>query len=247
MRLAFLFSGLVVAVAGCGQKFRPMDYPSPEMLLSVSEDLYRRGKCGNAQVGFRQVTASLPLRDSVAVRARFLLAECLFAQADYLEAARQFRRVADEATNHPLAPRALLRAGDSQTELWKRPELDPTYGQAATGTYQEVIARYPRSEISRRAGLKLASLGELFAEKEYKNGTYYLRFGAYDSAILYFKAVVADYGASVYAPLALVKLVEIYHRVDYVEEARETCANLRRFYPDALGLDDVCQVESTVR
>ena len=230
-----------------------MDYPSPEMLLSASEDLYRRGKCGTAQMGFRQVTASLPLRDSVAVRARFLLAECHFAQSDYLEAARQFRRVADGAPSHPLAPRALLRAGDSQTELWEGPELDPADGQAATGTYQEGIAPYPRTAIRRRAGRLerlggfYVSPGERVAEKESKNGTYILRFGAYDSAILYFKAVVADYGASAYAPLALVKLVEIYHRVGYAEEARETCASLRRFYPDALGLEDVCQVESTVR
>ncbi len=236
---------LLAVLAGCGQRFSPRDYPSPERLQAVSEEFYRRGKCGTALDGFRQVTASLPVRDSLAVRARFLLAECHFAQAEYLEAARQFRRVADEAPIHPLASRALLRSGDSQVELWKKPELDPTYGNAATVTYQEVISRYPRSEVSRRAGLKLLALGDRFAEKEYKNGMYYFRFRAYDSAILYFKAVVANYGSSGNAPQALVKLVEIYNRINYVEEAQETCASLRRFYPDALRLDEVCQAEST--
>ena len=247
MRTAISLLSAVAVLGACGQKFRPADYPSPDVLLAASEDLYRHGRCGTAQTGLRQVTAQLPLRDSIAVRARFLSAECHFAQGEYLEAARQFRRVADEAPNHPLASRALLRAADSQSQLWKRPELDPTYGQAATVTYQEVIARYPRTDVSRRASLKLVALSNLFAEKEYKNGLYYYKFGAYDSAILYFKAVVADYGSSTYAPLALVKLVETYHRISYAEEAREICANLRRFYPDASRLDEVCPVESTQR
>ena len=246
MRTALLLLGLAGVTAACSGGFRPRDYPSPDVLLTVSEDLYRHGKCADAELGFRRVTTQLPLRDSISVRARFLMAECQFAQGRYLEAARQFRRVADEAPNHPLAANALLRSGDAQRQLWKRPELDPTYGQAAAVTYQEVIARYPRTAVSNRASLKLVALSEQFAEKEFKNGLYYYKFGAYDSAILYFKAVVADHGATSYAPLALMKLVETYQRIGYEEEERETCANLRRFYPDARRLDDVCPVGSAL-
>ncbi len=206
----------------------------------MSEERFRRGDCGDAALGFRQVTSQLPVRDSLGVRARFLLAECHFAKLEFLEAARQFRRVANEAPTHPLAQRALLRAGDSQARLWTEPELDPTYGEAAKVTYQEVIARFPRTAVSNRASLKLAALAERFAEKEYKNGNHYFRLRATLSAILYYKVVVRDYGATSYAPLALVKLVEGYIRLDYKEERRETCSNLRRFYPDAPRLDEVC-------
>ncbi len=209
----------------------------------MSEARFRRGDCGDAALGFRQVATQLPVRDSLGVRARFLLAECHFARSEFLEAARQFRRVANEAPTHPLAQRALLRAGDSQAQLWTRPELDPTYGEAAKVTYQEVISRYPRTTLSNRASLKLAVLAERFAEKEYKNGNHYFRLHAIFSAIVYYKAVIADYGATSYAPLALVKLVEAYIRLDYKEERRETCSNLRRFYPDAPRLDEVCPAE----
>jgi outer membrane protein assembly factor BamD len=185
----------------------------------------------------------MPVRDSMAVRARFLLAECHFAMGELLEAARQFRRVANEAPTHPLAQNALLRAGDSQVELWTHPELDPTYGEAARVTYQEVVARYPRTVVARRASLKLADLAERFAEKEYKNGNYYFRLKANSSAILYYKTVVSDYGATSWAPLALIRLVEAYTRLNYEEEKVETCSNLRRFYPTAPRLDDVCPVE----
>lgn len=171
------------------------------------------------------------------------MAECHLAKLEFLEAARQFRRVANEAPTHPLARRALLRAGDSQAGLWTQPELDATYGEAAKVTYQEVIARYPRTPVSNRASLKLAALAERFAEKEFKNGNHYFRLHAIFSAILYYKVVVGDYGATSYAPRALIKLVEAYIRLEYEEEKRETCSNLRRFYPDTPRLDDVCPAE----
>ncbi len=243
MQRLLILSVSVLAVTGCSNEFRPGSYPSPQVLLEVSEDLYRRGKCGDAGLGFRYLTQQLPVRDTTAVRARFLLAECHFSQGELLEAARQFRRVADEAPGHPLARRALLRSGDSQARLWTNPELDPTYGEAARVTYQEVVARYPRTSVAARASLKLAALGERFAEKEYNAGNYYFRLKANSSAILYYKTIVKDYGATSYAPLALIRLVEAYTRLQYQEEKTETCDNLRRFYPDAPRLDEVCPTE----
>jgi outer membrane assembly lipoprotein YfiO len=232
----------MVILAAC-TGFQPGRYSSPQELLEVSEDLFRHGKCGDAALGFQRVTALMPVRDSAAVRARFLLAECHFDAGEFLEAARQFRRVANEAPTHPLAQTALLRAGDSQAELWTRPELDPTYGQAAKVTYQEVAARYPRTTVSARASAKLAALAEKFAEKEFKNGNYYFRLGANTSALLYYRSVVSEYGATSFAPLALVKMVEAYNKLGYEDERDETCSNLRRFYPNAPRLDDVCPVE----
>ncbi len=243
MQRLLIFLVSVLAVAGCAKEFRPRDYPSPQVLLEVSEELFRRGKCTDAALGFRSVTQQLPVRDTTAVRARFLLAECHFSAGEFLEAARQFRRVANEAPGHALAQRALLRSGDSQAQLWTNSELDPTYGEAARVTYQEVVARYPRTSVAARASLKLAALGERFAEKEYNVGNYYYRLKANSSAILYYKTVVKDYGATSYAPLALIRLVEAYTRLEYQEEKTETCDNLRRFYPDVPRLDEVCPTE----
>ena len=48
---------------------------------------------------------------------------------------------------------------------------------------------------------------EWFAAKEFKTAMFYLRLKAYDSAILYLKAMVADYPRADVAPEALEKLV----------------------------------------
>jgi outer membrane protein assembly factor BamD len=228
----------------CSGGFRPQDYPTPQALFQASEDLYRRGKCGGAQEGFRQLTFQLPSRDSLAVRARFLLAECHFDQGAFLEAARQFRRVVDEAPTHSLAPFALLRAGDAQASLWKRPELDPTYGDAAMVSYRELLQRFPGTVAAGRATLQVQKLGERFAEKDYKNGVFYVRFKAYDSAILYFRNVVARYPQSRFAPLSLLRLVETYEKLGYVEERQETCEHILRFYSDTQDVGRLCPATS---
>lgn len=241
-RMARWFTLLLFCGVGCSAGFQPLRYTSPVDLMDASEALFRRGKWRDAGLGFRQLTFQLPTRDSIALRARFMLAETDYAQGSFLEAARQFRRVVDEAPGNALAPNALLRSGDSQAALWKRPELDPTYGEAAMATYRELSARYPNTPAAQRAGIKMRVLAGMQAEKEFKTGDFYFKIRAYDSAVLYFKGVVANYADSPFAVRALNRLVEIYDRLDYDEERGEMCSHLRRYYADAEGLDERCPV-----
>lgn len=230
----------LVLTAGCSTRFQPSHYATPEALMEVSEDYFRHGKCTQATRGFQQVTAQVPARDSIGLRARFMLAECDYTMGNYLEAARNFRRIVDEAPADPLAPNALLRSGDAQAALWKRPELDPTYGDAALATYRELLARYPGTPAARRVGVKIRQLSRMQAAKVFKNGRFYDRLGAYDSAILYYKKVVADHGDSPEAQAALLRLVAIYRKLGYDEERSEICDHLRTYYPDAPGLAERC-------
>ncbi len=233
---------LVVAlmVSACGPGFRPETYASPIELLAASEALWEQGRCGDAIPGFQRVLVQLPTRDPNAADARFFLGECRFRDGDFLEAAREFRRVADEFPDHDRGPQALLRAGESYSRLWRRPELDPTYGESALAVFRELLGRYPESAAAERARDQAARLMDMFAQKDYQNGTFYLRHGAYDSAIIYFRSVVANQPSSQWAPRALIRLVEIYRRLNYREEMTETCANLRRFHPSEPGLEEAC-------
>ena len=135
--------------------------------------------------------------------------------------------------------------GDVYAELWRRPELDPTYGQTALATYQELLNRYPDSDAAKRAQLRITELNERFAYKTYKAAMFYFRLKAYDSAILYLKDLIATYPKAAVVPDALVKLVQAYKTLGYREDVQETCGYIRRFHPKAPGAGEVCPTDSS--
>jgi outer membrane protein assembly factor BamD len=153
--------------------------------------------------------------------------------------------VSDETPNDSLAPEALLRVGDVYADLWRRPELDPSYGQTALSTYQELLNRYPGGPPAERAQARIAELQEQFAVKEYKAALYYFRLKAYDSAVLYLKDLVATYPRASVAPQALMKLVQAYKKLGYREDVQETCGYIRRFHSGATGAREVCPPDSS--
>ncbi|MEK6610190.1 MAG: outer membrane protein assembly factor BamD [Gemmatimonadota bacterium] len=216
-------------LSGC-HRFNPGSYTSPESLFRDSMREFRAGRFQRAFAGFQKLTFDLPVRDTLAPRVRFLMAECYFGLRDYVTAAREFRRVADENPTDALAPEALLRTGDSHAQLWRKPELDPTNGQTALAVYQELQGRFPDAPAATAAPARIRALNEDFAAKEYQNALFYFRRGAYDSAILYFKSLIAAYGSTTIAPEAWVKLVRSYHAIGYRDEEQETCSHLRQYY-----------------
>lgn len=239
-----LVAALAAGLGGCGPKFKPEQFGSPVELFDASKAEYERGNCSAAERGFTRVVFELPPRDPRLAEARYLIGECQFQDKRYLEASRELRRSADDFPTHELAPTALMRSGDALAKLWKRAELDPTYGEQALAVFSEVLTRYPNSTAAALTRERAAELGDRFALKDLKNGDFYFRIKAFDSAIIYYRSVIAGWPQSRHAPTALMKLVETYRRIGYQEEADETCAHLRRFYTEAEGLDAVCPADT---
>jgi outer membrane assembly lipoprotein YfiO len=215
-----------------------------DSLWREAEQLVRRGEWGDAQKLLDRALLEFSPGDPRIARAHFYLGEALFAQNRQLEAAREFRKTSDETPNDPIAPEALLRLGDVYADLWRRPELDPTYGQTALSTYQELLNRYPESSAAKRGQQRITELNERFAAKAYKAAMFYFRLKAYDSAILYLKDLVATYPKTAVVPEALVKLVAAYQALGYREDVQETCGYIRRFHPRAPKVREVCPTKT---
>lgn len=230
---------LAVCLAACHQ-FDPRSYPVPEDLYQVSMRLFRSGHYDKSQKGFQAIAFSVGARDSLYPLARFFLAESYFGQGDYVTAAQEFRRVADENPNHRLAPDALLRAGDSYAKLWEKPDLDPANGQTALATYQELAGRFPEATATRVAAARLHALNEKFAAKEMDVGLFYFRRQAYDSAILYFKDLIAIYSSTSLVPAAYVYIVRAYHAIGYTDQETAFCNALRQLYPQLADAKRYC-------
>jgi outer membrane assembly lipoprotein YfiO len=249
MRVRRLLFLVAVTTAACGrQKAAPVVTANPapaeqvrDSIWQTLETAFRRGDWSEAQRQIDVVAPMLTPADPRYFRMHFIQGEVHLARHEALQAVREFRRVADEQPEGPLAADALVRAGDANGELWRRPQLDPTYGDAAKTIYEEVVARYPGTPAAQRAGLRLTELSEMYAEKELRNALFYVRFKAYDSAILLLRSLIASYPKTQVIPVALEHLVKTYQKVNYQEDVKETCNYIRQYHPEPGGPIRLCK------
>lgn len=211
-----------------------------DSLWQVGLTQFRKGSFHSASETFQRVLLEFTPADPRIPQAHFYLGESYFGSGSQLQAVREFRKVSDEFPSNPLAPDALYRAGDAYATLWRKPQLDPSYGQSAMATYTELLNRYPDSPAAAKGRTQLADLQAKLAYKEWENARYYLRNKAFDSAILYMKALVATYPNTPSAQQALVQLVTTYRQLGYLEDAEEMCGALRQYHPDTKQLDKLC-------
>jgi outer membrane assembly lipoprotein YfiO len=237
------FWSLALLVAAACAHPAPMMHShamNPELDLEAALTLFRHGEYDLARPALRRAQFEMSPAQPEVAEARYFLAECDFQTSDYAAAAVEFHKVAEEFPSSEYASLALLRSGDANLRLWRAPELDPEPGQAALATYQELAGRYPGSGAAARAQLHVAQLNDWFALKDYKNGMFYFQRHAYDSAIIYFKDIIANYSNTRLVSDALLRLVDSYRAIRYAEEMREACTTLRQYYPKTTGLDLHC-------
>jgi outer membrane assembly lipoprotein YfiO len=239
MRYAPLIAAAVTVVA-CHHGMRVQPAPDPALELKQAQVQFHRGDFSKALVSFRRLSYELSPTQPEMAEVKYQLAECYFQTGDRVQAAHDFRQVADQFPTSPYAPLALLRAGDANLRLWRDPELDPSYGESALAIYQELAGRYPGTDAAARAQGHVQQLREWFAQKDYKNGMFYFKRRAYDSAIIYFKDVIANYQGTARVPDALMRLVDAYRAIGYSDELKETCGTLYKYYPRTQGLAGSC-------
>lgn len=217
-----------------------------DSLWQVGQRAFNSGRWNEANQVFARLGTAMPVADPRIARLNFYKGEVEFALGNELDAVRQFRRLSDEAPDDSLAPDALLRAADAYAALWKRPELDPTYGQTALGVYQEVQSRYPNTAAAKRAAARVGQLNDQFAEKEYASALFYYNFKADNSAVLILRSLVLKYPRSAIVPEALATMVLAYRRLGYDEDIKETCGYIAQTFGVGQGPRRFCPVEPPV-
>src|SRR6267378_3644975 len=160
-----VFAVTLGTVAACHPRGRVSKVPpaaQPDVDLRRAMGLFHTGDFRRAQVILQRVSFELPPGTPELAEVRYYLAECWFQVGDYVQAASDFRKVADEFSTTQFAALALLRAGDANLRLWRRPELDPAYGETALAIYQELAGRFPDSDAAARARLHVRRLENQF-------------------------------------------------------------------------------------
>ena len=230
----------MLAVAACKPEFQLKNLTTNDALWKASMSEYQRHHWDNAITGFEKLTTDLPARDSLLPRSYWYLASSHQHQDEFLLAAQSFSRLVESFPDDSLADDAALEAARSYSRLWRKPQLDPMYGETALASYNTLIGLYPTSPLIPTAQKEIAELENKFATKDYDAGMYYFRRKAYDSGMIYFKNVLAKYATSPKARDAALRLVESYKANRYREDASDLCGQLRQRYPKDSDVEKVC-------
>jgi outer membrane assembly lipoprotein YfiO len=231
-----------VLAAGCQHGgFQPLKFPSHQALYDASQSELKKHKWDHAIAGFEKLTTDLPARDPLLPDAYYYLGEAHMGKSEYILAAQSYSRVAENFPEDTLADRSTYKTGLAYAKLWRRPALDPQYGETALSTFQSFLAAYPDSPLRDSAQAQIDKLNEWFGIKGYNNGVTYYKRKAYDSGIIYFRDVVKQYPRTDAARKSQIRLVQSYRAIKYKEDVAETCGTLEKNYPRDKDVQKVCK------
>jgi outer membrane protein assembly factor BamD len=234
----------VISIAACRPGFQPRSFPSSGALFNASLAEYNKQNYDNAVTGFERLTLDLSARDSLLPLAHWYLAHAHEQKREFLLAASSYARLSESFPDDSLAPQALFLAGKSYRALWRRADLDGTYGDLAQIQFRQLSAIYPDSPWRKQADSASQEVDEFKASKDFGTGEHYVRRKAYESSLIYFKDVVKNYPNTKMARSALMTMVVVYRRPElkYLPEAAETCVTLRTAYAGDREVATLCPV-----
>ncbi len=180
---------------------------------------------------FERITMEYPTHPRIQ-EVRFRLADSYFGRKEYVTAASEFVRLATDYPSGSWADDARYKVCDAYYRLSPKPALDQEYTRAAIDHCQSLATYYPSSEFTPLAEEKVAELRDKLAVKALENAEFYFQRKAYDPAILYFEDLLREYPGTSVVPRALLRLVEIYVRIGYEEEAEAAKQRLLEEYPN---------------
>ena len=109
---------------------------------------------------------------------------------------------------------------------------DQATTERASTALNDIIRRFPQSEYSKDARIKLDMVNDQLAGKEMTVGRWYLRSNQTLSAVNRFRAVVDNYQTTSHTPEALHRLVEAYLTLGLKDQALAAGATLGYNYPE---------------
>lgn len=221
---------LPVALAGCAARVPALDVMDADALFAFGMAELEQRRWETAASVFDRFVFAHPNHPRVA-EARFRIGESFQGRREWLTAAMEFNRLAAEFPTGAWADDARFQVCRSYYELSPRPQLDQEHTRLAVEHCQSLIAYYPDSEFVPQARAIVEAMTNRLAEKEYLIGESYLRRRAFDSAVIYYEGLVQTYPTSIWAPRALLRLVQIFERLGYEPEARAARDRLLQQFP----------------
>ncbi len=225
------FGLLLLALGACAGASRWQGLTAGQ-LFELGRTEFESEEYGKASETLDQLLLAVPTFEQAA-DAQLLLARAYSGDRKYILAQSEFTQFLDRYPAHPLAPQAALGMCEANKALSPIPQRDQTFTLQAVQICRNVAADWQGTPEAEAAAAVVAEMRAKLAQNQYQVGSYYLRRGAVDSAILYYRELLAGFADTEWAPRALVGIIDAYTRIGYDDEIEAARTRLLDQYPDS--------------
>lgn len=231
--VSVLLALALIGLAACASTDEDAYVERPvEELYGEAQALFGDGEYEAAAEAYEEVERQHPY-SQLATRAQIMAAYSYYQGSLYDEAVIALDSFTELHPGHEDVPYALYLTGMSFYEQISDVGRDQGMTRNALRTFDELVRRYPNSNYSKDARLKMDLAQDHLAGKEMEIGRYYLERGRYVAAINRFRTVAEGFQTTTHVPEALHRLVEAYLAMGVVDEAREVGSVLGYNYPES--------------
>jgi outer membrane protein assembly factor BamD len=240
MRLNFLsvpatLVALLLLTGGCSGvmdflRQRPQALPPASELYAEGEANLSKSRYEEARTAFRKVAERHP-QSSYAPKARFLIGEAFFREAQFDKAIKEFQGFLAFYPRHQIADLVQYRLAMSYYDQMKPVEQDQEITRKAMDAFRVLVREYPESRYAADALAKIDICRGRLAQKELWVAAYYINQGNPGAARTRLEKVVKDYPRTLVIPEALFRLGEVYSGDGRVEDSRRIYRQLADEYP----------------
>jgi outer membrane protein assembly factor BamD len=153
--------------------------------------------------------------------ALFYLGESHYLKKEYILATAEFERLVQRMKYSPFVEKARWRICQSFVNESPKYYHDQTYSIKALERLQQFIDEFPESEFVGEATNTIAELRTKLGQKAYETGVLYMKLRVYDSAIIGFEDMLAQYYDTKYADDAIVGVIQSYLMLNEFDKAKD--------------------------
>lgn len=228
----------VAGLAGCSSNNElPYEERPVEQIYNKAMDHMEQGQYIPAAKEFDEVERQHPYSEW-ARRSMLMGAYANYKVNKYDETILAAQRFISLHPSNKDVPYAYYLIGLSYYEQISDVGRDQKMTESALNSFYELTRRFPQSEYSRDARLKIDLTLDHLAGKEMEIGRYYLTRHDYIAAINRFRIVIERYQTTTHTPEALERLTEAYLALGVTTEAQTAAAILGYNFPGSEWYED---------
>ena len=224
-----LFAGALTGCSGDDADVVPPDLPAEE-LYAQGQNFLAEGNFKEAAKSFEEVERQHPY-SQWATRGQIMAAYSYYEANQYEESVAASERFIDLHPGHKDVAYAYYLMGMCYYEQISDVGRDQEMTRRSQEAFDELIRRFPESDYSQDAELKVDLIRDHLAGKEMEIGRYYQRREFWLASINRFQAVIEQYQTTTHVPEALHRLTESYLALGMTQEAQASAAVLGYNYP----------------